>query len=169
VRLPLIEYVTVADHAEAINGKLYLQGAGWTDITALTGPNGETRYVHLGLAVSVLVGWNETNQRFPLRLTISDEDGAELIRVNAQIEAGRPAGAQHGSDFRKVLAFGAEVQFPRPGGYQLRAVLGEDQERAVSFRVHTRPQAAPPPGPPPPGPPPPGPPPQGPPPPAAPD
>jgi hypothetical protein len=157
VRLPLIEYVTVADHAEAINGKLYLQGAGWTDITAPIGPNGETRYVHLGLAVSVLVGWNETNHPFPLRLTVSDEDGTELMRVDAQIEAGRPAGVQHGSDFRKVLAFGAEVQFPRPGGYQLRAALGEDQERSVSFRVHTRPLAvAPPQAPPPQAPPPPG-------------
>ena len=27
-----IEYVVNADHAEAINGKLYLHGVGWTDL-----------------------------------------------------------------------------------------------------------------------------------------
>jgi hypothetical protein len=129
-----IEYVVNADHAEAINGKLYLQGAGWTDVLQPVGPGGQPGIVHMGMAVSILIGWNETNRRFPLTLTVRHEDGDELTRVEAQIEAGRPPGVPPGSDFRSVLAIGAEIQFPKTGSYQLRAELN-GQERSVVFRV----------------------------------
>jgi hypothetical protein len=133
--VPQIEFVINADHAEAINGKLYLQGAGWTDIVQPLGLGGQPGIVHMGLAVSILIGWNETNRRFPLTLTVTHEDGDELTRVNAQVEAGRAPGIAVGSDIRSVLAIGAEIQFPKPGGYTLRATL-DDQERSVTFRVH---------------------------------
>jgi hypothetical protein len=133
--MPEIEYVVNADHAEAINGKLYLQGAGWTDIVQPTGPGGQPGIVHVGLAVSILIGWNETNRRFPLTVTIQHEDGDELTKVQAQIEAGRPPGIPPGSDFRSVLAIGAEIQFPKTGSYRLRAEL-DGKERTVVFRVH---------------------------------
>jgi hypothetical protein len=128
-----IEYVTVANHAEAINGLLYLQGAGWTDVQQPVGPAGPG-IVHFGIAVSIIVGWNDTNKRFPLILGLTDEDGTEYFKLNAQVEAGRPAGIPVGSDMRSVLAINAEVQFPRSGGYELRAELGE-KTRSVAFRV----------------------------------
>jgi hypothetical protein len=133
--VPQIEFVITADHAEAINGKLYLQGAGWTDIVQPLGPGGQPGIVHMGLAVSILIGWNETNRRFPLTLTVTHEDGQELTRVNAQVEAGRPPGITAGSAIRSVLAIGAEIQFPKPGGYTLRATL-DGEERSVTFRVN---------------------------------
>jgi Family of unknown function (DUF6941) len=139
--MPRIEYVMNADHAEAINGKLYLHGAGWTDVMQPVGSAGQPGIVHLGMAVSILIGWNETNRRFPLTLTLSHEDGDELTRVNAQIEAGRPPGIPPGSDFRSVLAIGAEIQFPKTGSYKLRAEL-DGEQRDVVFRVH-RPTQAP--------------------------
>jgi hypothetical protein len=132
--MPRIEYVTVADHAEALNGKLYLHGAGWTDITQPVGPQGQPSVVHIGLAVSVLVEWNETNRRFPLTLTVTHEDGAELARINAQIEAGRPAGITVGADLRNLLAVSANVVFPRLGSYEVRAQIADDM-RSVTFRV----------------------------------
>lgn len=134
--MPEIEFVINADHAEAINGKLYLTGAGWTDIIQPLGPGGQPGIVHMGLAVSILIGWNETNRRFPLVLTVTHEDGNELIRVDAQVEAGRPPGIPAGSPIRSVLALGAEIQFPEPGGYTLRARLGDELERSVAFRVN---------------------------------
>jgi len=139
--MPRIEYVVVADHAEALNGKLYLHGAGWTDVTPPTGPQGQPGIVHIGLAASILVGWNETNRRFPLTLTIVHEDGDELVRINAQIEAGRPAGLTPGADLRNLLAVGANLAFPKLGSYELRAQLGDDV-RSVTFRVRRPDQAA---------------------------
>lgn len=138
--MPQIEYVVNADHAEAINGKLYLQGAGWTDVIQPIGAGGQPGIVHLGVAVSILISWNETNRRFPLTLTMTHEDGDELMRVDAQVEAGRPPGIPPGSDFRSVLAIGGEVQFSKTGSYQLRAAL-DGQERTVVFRVNRPAQA----------------------------
>ncbi len=133
--MPEIEYVAVADHAEAINGKLYLHGAGWTDVQQPMGRDGQPGIVHMGMAVSILVGWNETNRKFPLTLNLAHEDGEELARVSAQIEAGRPPGIAPGSDLRSVLAIGGEMQFPKAGTYRLRADL-EGQTREVVFRVN---------------------------------
>lgn len=138
--MPEIEYATLANHAEAINGLLYLQGAGWTDIFQNVDQQGQPAIVHFGIAVSLLIGWNETNRRYPLALEITHEDGEVLMAVNAQVEAGRPPGIPSGSDIRSVLAIGADAQFPRAGGYALIARLGESEagdrsEKIVSFRV----------------------------------
>lgn len=133
--MPDIEYVTLANHVEAHNGLLYLLGAGWTDIRPAVDPEGRLGPVHFGIGVSVLVGWNETNLRFPLELTIVHEDGGEpLVRVEGQIEQGRPPGLTPGSDLRSVIGLNADVQFPKPGGYVVRVAL-PDQTKSVSFRV----------------------------------
>ncbi len=132
--MPEIEYVTVANHAEAINGLLYLQGACWTDIQPPPGPEGHPGIVHFGIGVSMLIGWNETNRRYPLKLRVIHEDGPDLLNIDAQIEAGRPAGVPAGADLRSVLAINAEARFPKVGGYELRAELA-DKVRSVAFRV----------------------------------
>lgn len=133
--MPDIEYVTLANHVEAINGLLYMLGAGWTDIRPPVDNEGRLGPVHFGIGVSVLVGWNETNQRFPVELTITHEDGGEpLVRVEGQIEQGRPPGLAPGSDLRSVIGLDADVQFPRGGGYVVRVTLPE-QTKSVSFRV----------------------------------
>ncbi|HEX7354916.1 MAG TPA: hypothetical protein VF288_08810 [Mycobacteriales bacterium] len=142
--MPEIEYVTLAAHAEAINGLLYLQGAGLTDIVQPNDNNGQPGVVHVGIGVSIVVGWNETGQSFPITISVVDEDGSPLINAGGQIEAGRPPNLPAGSVVRSVLALSAEVQFPRGGGYEVRAELG-GATKAVAFRVH---QQAQPPSPP---------------------
>jgi hypothetical protein len=133
--MPRIEYVTVANHAEAINGLLYLQGAGWSEIRIAAQPNGQPGPAHFGIGVSILVGWNETNQRFPFEVQVVHEDGGEpLLQAQGQIEQGRPPGLTHGSDLRSTLAINVETIFPQPGGYEVRAAVGSDI-RSVSFRV----------------------------------
>ncbi|HVA60350.1 MAG TPA: hypothetical protein VNG13_07410 [Mycobacteriales bacterium] len=133
--MPQIEFVTMANHAEAINGLLYLQGAGWSELQLPAGPQGQPGIVHVGIGVSILVGWNETNVRYPLRLRITHEDGSDLVNIDAAVEAGRPTGIPAGSDIRTVLAINGELQFPQAGGYELRAEL-DGQLRTASFRVH---------------------------------
>ena len=133
--MPEIEYVTLANHVEALNGLLYMLGAGWTDIRPPVDPEGRLGPVHFGIGVSVLVGWNETNQRFPVEPTITHEDGGEpLVRVEGQIEQGRPPGLAPGSDLRSVIGLDADVQFPRGGGYVVKVAL-PDQSKSVAFRV----------------------------------
>ena len=136
--MPEIEYVTVADHAEAINGKLYLHGGGWSDVAQPLGPDGQPGIVHFAIAASIMLGWNETNRRFPFTITIVHEDGDEIAKIGAQLEAGRPPGITIGTDFRNILAVQANISFPKTGRYDVRAELN-GQARQVTFRVLAQP------------------------------
>ncbi|MGH3744470.1 MAG: DUF6941 family protein [Mycobacteriales bacterium] len=142
--MPEIEYVTLAAHAEAVNGLLYLQGAGLTDIGQPTDNNGQPGVVHIGIGVSILIGWNETGRAYPITVSVLNEDGSPLINAAGQVEAGRPQGVPDGSVVRTVLAISAEVQFPQGGGYEVRAELA-GAVKTVAFRVHRQPPATPPP------------------------
>ena len=102
--MPQIEFVTLAHHAEAINGLLYLQGAGWSEMDQPLDNEGNLGTVHLGIGVSLLIGWNETNRAYPLTVSVEHEDGEQLFAVEGAVEAGRPAGATPGADMRSVLA-----------------------------------------------------------------
>jgi hypothetical protein len=137
--MPQIEFVTLAHHAEAINGLLYLQGAGWTDVEQPLDSDGNLGTVHLGIGVSLLIGWNETNRSYPLAIVVQHEDGEQMFAVEGAVEAGRPAGATPGADMRSVLAVSGEVQFGRPGGYVVTTTVGDSSggsSRTVQFRVH---------------------------------
>ncbi|MBA2609127.1 MAG: hypothetical protein H0U92_09325 [Actinobacteria bacterium] len=134
--MPEVENLMLANHAEAHDGLLYLMGAGWNDLRQMVVPGQPAPPFHIGIGLSILVGWNETNRRHHVVLYVEPEDGGDpLVQVEADLEVGRPAGAIEGSDQRTVLALNGIVTFPTPGGYRLVAQLGEDT-RAVSFRVH---------------------------------
>jgi len=135
--MPELEYMLLADHAEAANGKLSALGAGWTDLwRAPHPPDGPPPITHFGIAVSVLVPWTETNHRHHLALRIEDEDGgSQVAAIETDLEMGRPPGLPSGSDQRAVLALNTDIQFPHPGGWRVVAQLGE-QIKTASFRVH---------------------------------
>ncbi|SRR5712691_161279 len=133
--MPQIELLTVANHAEAINGLLYLSGAGWTDLVRPVQPGGPAPVNHIGIGIAILLSWNETNQRHRVGLRIENADGQRLVDVQGDIEMGRPAGLAPGSDLRGVMAVTAEVQFPAEGIYRVVASAAEDT-RSVTFRVH---------------------------------
>lgn len=142
-----IENLILANHAETKDGLLYLMGGGWTDHARTIAAGQPPPTSHLGIALTVLVGWTETNRPYQVNVVIEPEDGGDaLFTLQAELVAGRHPEAVEGSDTRAVLAVSGEVVFPQPGGYRLRASLG-DQARAVSFRVRdtvVNPGAAPP-------------------------
>ena len=91
----------------------------------------------MGIGISILVGWNDTNTVYPLQFQMLHEDGGEpVLAGEGQIESGRPPGLPAGSELRSVIAIGADVVFPRPGGYRFEASLA-GASKGVSFRVHT--------------------------------
>jgi hypothetical protein len=147
--MPEIELLTVANHAEAINGLLYLSGAGWTDLRRPMPPEGPPPVTHFGIAIAVLVGWNETNQRHRINVRLENADGREFLNMQADLEMGRPPGLPQGSDLRGVIAINAELQFPAAGIYRVLAAVAGHQ-RSVTFRVHDLPAASIPATPPPP-------------------
>jgi len=137
--MPTIEFLVIANHAEAREGLLYLSGACWTDVWRAALPEAAAPITHFGVGVAVLIRWDETNHRYHLTVRIEDEDGKEVTRVEGDLEMGRPVGIPPGSDQRAVVAMNADLVFPGPGGYRLLAEIGEER-RAVSFRVHDGPR-----------------------------
>ena len=141
--MPQIESMLLANHAEAHDGLLYLMGAGFSDVRQVVPLGQAAPPFHFGIGLSVLVGWNETNVRHHIAVTLEPEDGGPpLLTAEADLEVGRPPGSVEGGDQRAVLALTGEVQFPTPGGYRLLAALG-NQQRSTSFRVrHEAPPTA---------------------------
>ena len=137
--MPTVEFLVIANHAEAREGLLYLSGACWTDLWRAAPAGGPPPITHFGVGVAVLVPWSETNRPHHLVIHIEDEDGREVIRTEGDLELGRPVGIPAGSDQRAVLAINADLVFPRSGGYRLVAEMG-DERRTVSFRVHDGPR-----------------------------
>ncbi len=94
----------LADFVQAVQGKLYVLGGGWS----VTGPGA----VQMGIAVKIEVPWDEANLQHSFRLTLVDADeqpvlvpGAEQpVQVEGQFEVGRPPGLKPGSPLDFALA-----------------------------------------------------------------
>lgn len=92
----------LADHAEAVNGKLYVTGGCWDRLAAMQLP---TQHPHLSLAACILVPWNSTNEKHTLEVRLTDEDGHDILPqpLTNQFEVGRPPGTPAGSDITTLF------------------------------------------------------------------
>jgi len=132
---PDIEFVMLADHAEAINGKLYMNGGSITDLHRPIVPGQAAPANVFSIALSVYVPWGDTNKPIDLNLTIEDEDGNKLIDVTSQLVVGRSPLLKPGTGQHAPLAINVVHVFQKPGGYRLVATLGKDA-RTWPFRVN---------------------------------
>ena len=133
-----VSFLTLANHAEVREGFLYLCGAEWDTITR-SYPEGKTsRPLHLGIALTVVVPWNEANEPHKAEIWIEDEDAHDrVMATEVNIEVGRPPGKVPESDTRVPLAINGLLIFPKAGGYRVQARVGLDQ-KSYSFRVNDR-------------------------------
>lgn len=136
-----VEFVVLANHAEAVNGLLYISGGGWSEHWRVPLPDGSTPATNLGIGVSLLVPWGDTNRKHPVSIIVESEDGGDpIVRLDAEMEVGRPPGLPAGIDLRSCLAVNLPVMIPEEGGYRVVAQVGEGsgegQRRSTSFRVH---------------------------------
>lgn len=93
----------LADAAQAVGGKLYILGGGWS----ITGP----APVPSAIALYLQVPWDQANQRHQLRLELLDSDGnpvpseeGQPLAVEGEFETGRPPGIKPGSPLDFTLA-----------------------------------------------------------------
>jgi hypothetical protein len=107
-----IGFLMLADHAESVNGKLYMVGGGWNVLRLPELPHEWGFHIALGLDV----GWSETNQPHNLNVVIHDPDGVELGEgLSADFETGRPPGMPAGQDQRLVMSIGTTATFSAAG------------------------------------------------------
>ena len=141
--------VLLADWAEAINGKLYIQGGGWSRYTItspappVTGLPEGTAIIQCALAIRFLVGWDETNERHDVTIRLVDGDGHAVtiapgqppIEIRTQLEVGRPPGSVKGAEIDAPMAvkFGG-IPLPR-GRYEFVVELGGNRLTGASFNV----------------------------------
>jgi hypothetical protein len=133
-RDPEIEWIILADSAEALGGKLYMLGGAWDRINVRTGFPFDH---HMTVSVSVLVPWHRTNEKHVLSLQLTDEDGAAMMpKIDAEFEVGRPSGAVHGQSLRSLVVFNiAGLKLPRPGTYSIAGLIDGEERNTTSFHV----------------------------------
>jgi hypothetical protein len=125
-----IEFLIIADAVEAANGKLYMIGGAWDRWTSHSYPSP----MRLGIAIGLLVPWDETNQRHRISVSIVDADGKAVVpQIEAGVEVGRPPGMRLGSAQRAVLAINAGFPLPNPGRYEVRVAAPNEIEKKVTF------------------------------------
>ena len=143
-----IDYLLLAEHTEVTGNKLYLMGGGWDTMGAAEVP----APVRLAIASGIRIGWEETNAPIPVLITIEDDDAGEVLRLQAEVNMGRPPGLPAGSSQLSQAAVTVQVSLPRFGGYRVNIIAGSGEgevRRGLPFRLVRRGQPAPPPPPPP--------------------
>src|SRR5687768_8762945 len=134
---PEVDFLLLADRAEAISGKLYMLGGAWERIGVVD----FAQALSISVAIGILVPWSATNQNHTMALEIRDADGQPVqFKVEATFVAGRPP-FLNGETQRIMMAIpGASVLLPGPGSYILAAAIDGVEAKVVRFSaVHTQP------------------------------
>ena len=132
---PEVDFLILADRAEAVNGKLYLMGGAWDQIGVVD----FAKPVAFSIALGILIPWNATNQDHTLRVQLLDEDGTRLFAMDGGFRAGRPPQLPQGGAQHNVLAITVSALLPKPGAYSVEATINDGASRTTSFFAHQAP------------------------------
>lgn len=128
-----VEYLILADHVEALNGKLYMMGGGWDSVGVL---NPEAP-VPIKIACGVVVPYTETDEDHTLSLSVRTLDGGEIAPpLTVGFRTGRAPTLQRGAPTHVPFAIHAQFTFPGPGQYVVAASLDDrsaDEHRFPFF------------------------------------
>ena len=125
----------LADHAVVADGKLYINGGGWS----VTGPGAPS-----AIAIKLDVPWDRANQQLRLRLRLIGQDGEPVlvpgpqgpqpVEITGEAEIGRPVGLVHGADIDFPLAFQIGP-LPLEAGQRYQWVLDIDGETRQDWHL----------------------------------
>jgi hypothetical protein len=132
----------LADSAQAVEGKLYILGGGWS----LVGPEPTP----MAIALKIEVPWDETNRRHTWKLELLDSDGRAVavpgdseeaaIEIGGEFEVGRPAGVKPGTPIDLPLAINLTPLPLEPGGrYVWKLSIDDRTEADWQLAFSTRP------------------------------
>ena len=134
----------LADHAQAVLGKLYITGGGWS----ITVPAPMPR----AIAAKIDIPWEEANHKHALKLELVDEDGTivqlpgpagpQAFVINAPFEVGRPPGLKPGTLLDLVFALNIgpiPLEAGKQYGFRM-SIEGTDATQTCVFTVRNLPQ-----------------------------
>lgn len=127
-----VEWTILGDYAHIADGKLYLQGGGWERLSVNT--KFPVRQM-LGIAQSILVPWDETNQPIDLQVDIQTADGASLVKGKNQVKVGRPPDHPPGMPIRVMSATNLGLEFKEPGSYVIVSTLDGKEATRTPFYI----------------------------------
>jgi len=127
---PEIDFVILADRAEAVNGRLYMMGGGFERLFVANFEVG----ANFDIALGVLVPWTAANEEHRLVIAIQHEDGRPIEDpIEIGMNVGRPPHAIPGQAFRSIIAIHGVFKFPGPGAYCVSATIGSQPSRRAVF------------------------------------
>jgi hypothetical protein len=132
-----VEWLILADAAQVVGAKLYLLGGGWDRLTVNRAFPVDQR---CALALSIIVPWNETNQKHSFEVEIVSEDTTteepkSLVKAGGQFEVGRPPGIRQGQEQRFQLAMDMTLRIETAGTKTVIARIEGQEKRRLEFTV----------------------------------
>ena len=135
----------LADHAQAVGGKLYILGGGWS----LTGPGPAP----FAIALDIKVPWHGINLEHRLTLELLDADGQPVeiettdgpqpLRLEGTFQATPAPSVKPGLPIDVPLAFNIAPQPIPPGGrYEWRLSIDGESDDDWRVAFSTRPETA---------------------------
>lgn len=129
-------FLILCDFAETINGKLYIQGGGWTRLATGGAP------VNFFLAGKIFVPWTNANRQSALSLSLVTEDGNPVfdpngspVHMDGGFEVGRPPGTAAGTELDVPLTFRLEGLPMLPGRYRWELKVDGVEMVALPFTI----------------------------------
>jgi len=129
-----LDFLLLADRAEAVNGKLYMVGGGFDRalVSNLEAGSG----VDIDVAFAILVDYLETNERHRFTLAVENEDNQQMLPpVQAEFEVGRPPGMLPGQAQRVIYVVRGPFPIRQYGGYHWVVTLDGVRQRPTKFWI----------------------------------
>ncbi len=125
------EWLILADHADIVGNKLYLNGGGWDVLTINSGFPASRSFA---VAAAFAVPWGETNVRHSIEIEVRSGDGVALAGAKGQFEVGRPPGIPPGQTQRTQIAVNFTLAF-QAGTYEVVSRIQGADDKQISFNV----------------------------------
>ena len=126
----------LCDSAQAVEGKLYILGGGWS----MTGPDPAP----MAVAVKIEVPWNEANRHHQFSLELRTQDGLPFsvdgpfgeqpVQIVGDFEVGRPPGLVEGMALDTTFAINVQP-LPLPPGQRFEWRLLIDGKTQPDWHV----------------------------------
>jgi hypothetical protein len=137
---PVKVTMLLCDAAEAVGGKLYILGGGWS----MASPGSQRS----AIAIYIQVPWDQTNYGHSFRLELLDADAQPVLTpegqpvfVEGNFEVGRPAGLKPGTPIDVPLALNVGQMQLRPDSrFEWRLTLDGETSDAWRLPFGTRKQ-----------------------------